>query len=61
MTTRSHRQPSIWKIPLALAAATAVALTVALFFEGAADFGSALLLIVPGAVLAGCLYRAHRS
>ena len=61
MTARSHRQPSIWKIPLALAAATAVALTVALFFEGAADFGSALLLIVPSAVLAAHLYRAPRS
>lgn len=61
MTPRSHRQPSIWKIPLALAAGTAVALTVALFFEGAADVGSALLLIVPSAVLVGCLYRARRS
>lgn len=61
MTRRGHRPPSIWKAPLVLAAATAVALTVALFFEGAADVGSALLLIVPSAVLAGYLYRARGS
>ena len=54
------RPNSIWKIPLALAAGTAIALTTALFFEGTTDIASAMLLLVPSAVLAGYLYRAGR-
>jgi len=52
---------SIWNIPLKLAAVTGVALTTALFFDGATDVVSALLLLLPSMVLLIYLYRSRRT
>ncbi len=57
----TREQHSIWKIPGVLAVCTAMALTIALFFEGAADVGSAIVLLLPSIVFAVFLCRARLS
>ncbi len=59
MSAGSFRR--VWGMPLALAAATVVGLPVALFGDGAWDWLSAVLLVVPVLAVLERLLRALRG